>query len=321
MKKRKNIAIPMILAATIAAVSVPCSSQIVMASDTYQVSVSKGYLALRSAMAYDSSNEIGELYSGDTVEVTEYTTSDYWYVYSPKLNRSGYVNNDYLYFLSSQPTSSSGSYTVSVAKGYLALRSAKAYDSSNEIGQLYSGDTVTVSDSSDPQYWYVYSPKLNLSGYVNKDYLYYSGGAAASAQSSSGDSRTVSVAKGYLALRSAKAYDSSNEIGQLYSGDTVQLIDTSDSQYWYVYSQKLGKNGYVNKDYLITTTYATRTVSVATGYLALRSAKAYDSSNEIGQLYSGETVQLVDTTDAQYWYVYSQKLCKYGYVNKDYLLY
>ena len=167
MKKRKNIAIPMILAATIAAVSVPCSSQTIMASDTYQVGVSKGYLALRSAMAYDSSNEIGELYSGDTVEVTEYTTSDYWYVYSPKLNRSGYVNNDYLYFLSSQPTSSSGSYTVSVAKGYLALRSAKAYDSSNEIGQLYSGDTVTVSDSSDPQYWYVYSPKLNLSGRIN----------------------------------------------------------------------------------------------------------------------------------------------------------
>jgi len=186
MKKRKNIAIPMILAATIAAVSVPCSSQTVMASDTYQVGVSKGYLALRSAMDYDSSNEIGELYSGDTVEVTEYTTSDYWYVYSPKLNLSGYVNNDYLYFLSSQPTSSSGSYTVSVAKGYLALRSTKAYDSSNEIGQLYSGDTVTVSDSSDPQYWYVYSPKLNLSGYVNKDYLYYSGDTAASAQSSSG---------------------------------------------------------------------------------------------------------------------------------------
>ena len=103
MKKRKNIAIPMILAATIAAVSVPCSSQIVMASDTYQVGVSKGYLALRSAMDYDSSNEIGELYSGDTVEVTEYTTSDYWYVYSPKLNLSGYVNNDYLYFLKVLP--------------------------------------------------------------------------------------------------------------------------------------------------------------------------------------------------------------------------
>ena len=246
MKKRKNIAIPMILAATIAAVSVPCSSQIVMASDTYQVGVSKGYLALRSAMAYDSSNEIGELYSGDTVEVTEYTTSDYWYVYSPKLNRSGYVNNDYLYFLSSQPTSSSGSYTVSVAKGYLALRSAKAYDSSNEIGELYTGDTVTVSDSSDPQYWYVYSPKLNKYGYVNKDYL--SGGTAT--YSNTYPTKTVSVATGYLALRSAKAYDTSNEIGELYSGETVQVIDSTDAQYWYVYSTKLGRYGYVNKDYL-----------------------------------------------------------------------
>ena len=326
MKKRKNIAIPMILAATIAAVSVPCSSQTVMASDTYQVGVSKGYLALRSAMAYDSSNEIGELYSGDTVEVTEYTTSDYWYVYSPKLNRSGYVNNDYLYFLSSQPTSSSGSYTVSVAKGYLALRSAKAYDSSNEIGQLYSGDTVTVSDSSDPQYWYVYSPKLNLSGYVNKDYLYYSGDTAASTQSSSGDSRTVSVAKGYLALRSAKAYDSSNEIGQLYSGDTVQLIDTSDSQYWYVYSQKLGKNGYVNKDYLVknkdntASAVVTKTVKVKSGYLALRNAKAYDDANEIGQLNNGDTVQVQDSSGSTYWYVYSPKLNKSGYVNRNYLI-
>ena len=94
MKKRKSIVIPMMLAAAVAAVSVPGSSQDVMASDTYQVSVSKGYLALRNAMAYDSSNEIGELYSGDTVEVTDYTTSDYWYVYSPKLGKSGYVNNN-----------------------------------------------------------------------------------------------------------------------------------------------------------------------------------------------------------------------------------
>ena len=325
MKKRKSIVIPMMLAAAVAAVSVPGSSQDVMASDTYQVSVSKGYLALRNAMAYDSSNEIGELYSGDTVEVTDYTTSDYWYVYSPKLGKSGYVNNDYLIYLSGQPAASaSGSYTVSVSKGYLALRSAKAYDSSNEIGQLYSGDTVTVSDSSDSQYWYVYSPKLNKSGYVNKDYLYYNGGGT-STQSTSGDTRTVSVSKGYLALRSAKAYDSSNEIGQLYTGDTVTVSDSSDPQYWYVYSPKLNKYGYVNKDYLTggtatySNTYPTRTVSVATGYLALRSAKAYDTSNEIGELYSGETVQLIDSSDSQYWYVYSTKLGKYGYVNKDYL--
>ena len=50
-------------------------------------------------------------------------------------------------------------YTVVVDKGYLALRTAKAYDSRNEIGELYTGDTVDVTDTSDSTYWYVYSPK------------------------------------------------------------------------------------------------------------------------------------------------------------------
>ena len=63
-------------------------------------------------------------------------------------------------------------YRVTVQEGYLALRNAKAYDSSNEIGRLYTGDTVQVQDSSDSTYWYVYSPKLGKSGYVNSDYLY-----------------------------------------------------------------------------------------------------------------------------------------------------
>ena len=144
MKKRKNIAIPMILAATIAAVSVPCSSQTVMASDTYQVGVSKGYLALRSAKAYDSSNEIGQLYSGDTVQLIDTSDSQYWYVYSQKLGKNGYVNKDYLI----GGTTTYATRTVSVATGYLALRSAKAYDSSNEIGQLYSCLLYT-SDAAD----------------------------------------------------------------------------------------------------------------------------------------------------------------------------
>ena len=62
-------------------------------------------------------------------------------------------------------------YTVVVDKGYLALRTAKAYDSRNEIGELYTGDTVDVTDTSDSTYWYVYSPKHGKSGYVNRNYL------------------------------------------------------------------------------------------------------------------------------------------------------
>ena len=42
----------------------------------------------------------------------------------------------------------------------------------------------------------------------------------------------------------------SNEIGQLNTGDTVQVKDTSNDQYWYVYVPKLGKEGYVDKNYL-----------------------------------------------------------------------
>ena len=67
---------------------------------------------------------------------------------------------------------SSDTYTVRVETGYLALRTAQAYDYRNEIGKLYTGDTVEIIDTSDPTYWYVYAPKLNNYGYVNKDYLY-----------------------------------------------------------------------------------------------------------------------------------------------------
>ena len=304
------------LFALVFTLSLPVTAKESFAGSIYTVSVAKGYLALRTAKAYDSRNEIGELYTGDTVEVTDTSDNTYWYVYSSKLNKSGYVNRNYL--VGGAASTGGSNYTVSVAKGYLALRTAKAYDSRNEIGELYSGDTVQVQDTSDNTYWYVYSPKLNKSGYVNRNYLV--GGTV----STGGASYTVSVAKGYLALRTAKAYDSSNEIGELYSGDTVQVQDTSDNTYWYVYSPKLNKSGYVNRNYLIgagssSPSVVTKTVSVAKGYLALRTAKAYDENNEIGELYSGDTVQVQDTSDSTYWYVYSPKLNKSGYVNKNYL--
>ena len=93
------------------------------------------------------------------------------------------------------------SYTVTVADGYLALRNAKAYDDKNEIGKLYTGDTVDVTDSSGSTYWYVYASRLKKSGYVNRRYL-----------ANSSSERYVSVKSGYLALRNAKAFKSSNEV-------------------------------------------------------------------------------------------------------------
>ena len=246
--KKKKFYLPVIATAALA-LSFSATAHDAQASvNTYQVNVPTGYLALRNAANADDSNIFGQLYTGDLVEVSDYAiATGYCYVYSPIYDTFGYVNNDYLNAINS----SSGYYydsqwTVSVSTGYLALRTDKAYNSSNEIGQLYTGYTVSVFNSSDPAYWYVYSPRLNQYGYVNKDYL--SGGTAT--YSNTYPTKTVSVATGYLALRSAKAYDTSNEIGELYSGETVQVIDSTDAQYWYVYSTKLGRYGYVNKDYL-----------------------------------------------------------------------
>ena len=318
MKEKTSFFKWMALFVLVFTLSLPVTAKESFAGTMYSVSVSKGYLALRTAKAYDSSNEIGELYTGDTVEVMDTSDNTYWYVYSAKLGKSGYVNRNYLVSQGGSYYAGGSSYTVSVSKGYLALRTAKAYDSKNEIGELYSGDTVQVQDTSDSTYWYVYAPKLGKSGYVNRNYLVGGGSYTG------GSSYTVSVSSGYLALRTAKAYDSSNEIGELYSGDTVQVQDSSDGTYWYVYAPKLGKSGYVNRNYLVgagssTPSVVTKTVSVSKGYLALRTAKAYDDKNEIGQLYSGDTVQVQDTSDGTYWYVYAPKLGKSGYVNKNYL--
>ena len=203
------------------------------------------------------------------------------------------------------------SYTVTVADGYLALRNAKAYDDKNEIGKLYTGDTVDVTDSSGSTYWYVYASRLKKSGYVNRRYL-----------ANSSSERYVSVKSGYLALRNAKAF---NVVGELYTGDKVQISDASVSTYWLVYVPGLGKGGYVNKDYLVknkdntASAVVTKTVKVKSGYLALRNAKAYDDANEIGQLNTGDTVQVQDSSGSTYWYVYSSRLGKSGYVNKNYL--
>lgn len=195
----------------------------------------KGYLALRSTAAYNDSNEIGRLNTGDVVLVKDSSDSTYWYVYAPGLDKSGYVDNRYIY--------NSGLWTVKVETGYLALRNKAAYNESNEIGQLNTGDTVQVKDTSNDQYWYVYVPQLDKTGYVDRNYL--TGGSGTTTPS-----MTVKVESGYLALRSTKAYDKDNEIAQLNNGDTVEVIEKKDSTYWYVYVPKLGKEGYVDKNYL-----------------------------------------------------------------------
>ena len=134
--------------------------------DAYEVRVAKGYLALRSEPATDESNEKGELHTGEVVYVKDKTSSgQFWKVYSPKYREDGWVNKDYLRLARAIR------YKVRVAKGYLALRSHPSYDESNEEGELYTGDVVEVINRYNDEYWWVSSPKLGKSGYVNRSYL------------------------------------------------------------------------------------------------------------------------------------------------------
>lgn len=66
---------------------------------------------------------------------------------------------------------SNPTYTVKVNSGYLALRTYPSYEDWNEIGELYTGDVVTVLSKPSGDYWWVYSSKYNREGYVNKNYL------------------------------------------------------------------------------------------------------------------------------------------------------
>ena len=223
--------------------------------EVYYASVDSGYLALRNAKAFDYTNEIGAIYNGQAVYVTEKSWETYWYVYVPSLDKWGYTNSKYLrkgetvnHSAYSSNTSSCNTYTVKVQSGYLALRTAMAYDNSNEIGALYTGEIVEFCSVGDSTYWYVYAPSLGKWGYVNKNYL------AANGYSGSAYTEkwiyTAKVKSGYLALRNAKAFDYNNEIGAIYTGEQVQVINKESGDYWYVYVPTLGKYGYTNKNYL-----------------------------------------------------------------------
>ena len=59
-----------------------------------------------------------------------------------------------------------------LTSGYLALRTAPLDDESNEIGVLYNGCEVQIiGNESDNGYIWVYSPTLNMSGWIKSFFI------------------------------------------------------------------------------------------------------------------------------------------------------
>ena len=76
-------------------------------------------------------------------------------------------------------------------------------------------------------------------------------GTAANMNTQTGAWKTVKVNDGYLALRRDTTYDQSNVIGQLNTGDQVEIQGSGNQgSYVFVYSPKYGCNGWVNAGFL-----------------------------------------------------------------------
>lgn len=293
--------------------------------NAYYVTGADASLAL-FAEGGSGSDILAHLSNGDRVGLASTDSGDYWYVYSYDDGCYGYVKKQYLTD-SQQAVTEPVDYYVDTPD-YLVLCAGPSV-STQELTRLDNGQKVTVLAKPDGEFWYVYVAQNGQYGYVSSSYLsltmpddkHIGTGAAPASYLAK---YYVYVDKGYLALRSAKAFDSANEIGKMKAGETVYVIDNTTGTYWYVYSPTLGKYGYTNCAYLYSTLPSfyskTYTVKVQSGYLALRSSGSNSDSNIIGKLYSGDTVIFLDSGYNGYWYVYSDKLDQTGYVNKDYLI-
>ena len=95
------------------------------------------------------------------------------YTPAPSYNSTkAYFDNNWTQKAANMDATARGTWkTVYVNSGYLALRDAASYDSSDEIGQLYTGDTVLIDGEYIGSYIYVYSPKYGTSGWVNAGFL------------------------------------------------------------------------------------------------------------------------------------------------------
>ena len=69
-------------------------------------------------------------------------------------------------------TTAAGTVTVkNLQEGYLAIRTAPAFQFENEIGKLYNGMKVQITGGTQNGYVWVFSPDLGISGYVNQSFI------------------------------------------------------------------------------------------------------------------------------------------------------
>lgn len=257
-------------------------------TSAYQVYYISGAASVPIYENENGSKQTAILKSGDSVYFISSSVTGYTFVYSEVLGGFGYVDSFFL-----APDYSE------VTKGetyYVTDNNTPAYSDkycSEEIFTLNMNDAVTVMAKVTNGYWLI-CDKSGTYGYVS--FYSLSEDKVKKKTESKQEKKTESKADNKTENKTESADESKSEAGSSSLGDE-RIIGYGD----------FPQGG-----------YESYSVNAESGYLALRSAKSSDDSNIIGELYYGDVIYVMDTSD-YYWYVYSSTLGMYGYVDSGFV--
>ena len=284
-------------------------------------------------------NSKGVIALGTTVTVTD-TSNAQWYAVRLSNGSTGYIFAEYISFTGSNTPSATAAPTQAPSNGseqsaktteYVNFRSGPGTNYSSK-GVIASGTTVTVTDTSNAQ-WYAVRLSNGSTGYIFAEYISFTGSntpsaTAAPTQAPSNGSEQSAKTTEYVNFRSGPGTNYSSK-GVIASGTTVTVTDTSNSE-WYAVRLANGSTGYIFAQYLKVTgtSSATPTPTQAPSNDGTVQAKLTADVNlrrgagtnygVIKVIGTGTTVTVTDASNSQ-WYKVKLSDGTEGYLFSEYL--
>lgn len=241
------------------------------------------------------SDIVGELNCGDRVSVVRRDVMEYCFVYSADLSAFGYVRKENL-----------ADYLEETTIGdvfYVKPASAQVYSDiafTESLETVSMNDMLTVIVKRADGKWRV-ADKEGKIGYIDKSLL-------SEKRVKNESSKAESSKKTSSKAESSKAISKAESSKIVSSREASRAVSSAASSEETVSGLYTG-TGQPPEE------YETYIIDVDVGYLSLRAKPSADSKT-IGELYLDERVYAIDTS-GDYWYIYSPKLGKYGYVTGD----
>ena len=196
----------------------------------------------------DDNNSEDKTTSSTTVNITNNTQTE---VVNPDSDSNTIVNNGVTPSYSQVTTFDVGDVYLADVYSFLSLRNSSSTSATCIAKLSPCTELVILSNSTDNMVYVrvnggVYS---GYTGYVNGAYITEKGYSLKRASITS-SYYYVSGVKEYLPIRSIPAIDDRYLIRKLYNGDTVVLIQKTNSKFWKVKDVEHNVVGYVVADYL-----------------------------------------------------------------------